>query len=204
MIRSLPARRNEIYLTFDDGPAVGGTPAVLDVLARENIQATFFLIADRARAEHDLLARIRREGHAIGNHSLDHKYRHYFRSGWGLEAWVEASEGAFASLGVNDLVGFRPPAGICTPPLVRLLQQKNEPLVLWTHRFYDAVFEWTRGRAFRAFSSLKAGDIVLLHDRQSAARIDPFCDVLTAWVREARRRGFEFAPLTREGCLSPT
>lgn len=201
MIRSLPAKTNEIYLTFDDGPDPGSSAAVLDVLKAKNAPSTFFLIAEKARREKDLLKRLRDEGHAIGNHSLDHDYGRYFQGPRGLTEWVESSEAVFGEIGAGELVGFRPPAGICTPPLVRVLKRRNEPLILWNHRFYDAVFTWTRERAFKAFKTLKAGDIVLLHDRQPPEKTAAFCSVLGEWIDEAKRRGFRPAALNRNECL---
>jgi peptidoglycan/xylan/chitin deacetylase (PgdA/CDA1 family) len=58
-----------VALTFDDGPHPVHTPQVLDILKRHNAHATFFLIGERARQHPELVARIRAEGHEIGNHT---------------------------------------------------------------------------------------------------------------------------------------
>ncbi len=64
-----------VTLSFDNGPDASGTPAVLDVLARQNVRATFFVIGRQlARPENlELARRARAEGHLIGNHSMTHK-----------------------------------------------------------------------------------------------------------------------------------
>ncbi|HEY6797545.1 MAG TPA: polysaccharide deacetylase family protein [Kineosporiaceae bacterium] len=62
-----------IALTFDDGPDPLWTRRVLDVLARHHVRATFFVVGRAAAAHPDLLRRIVREGHALGNHSLSHR-----------------------------------------------------------------------------------------------------------------------------------
>ncbi len=62
----------EVALTFDDGPAPGRTEAVLDLLRKECIQATFFVVGRRAAARPDLLRRMRDEGHAVGTHTFTH------------------------------------------------------------------------------------------------------------------------------------
>ncbi len=62
-----------VYLTFDDGPSKW-TPQVLDVLKEYGVPATFFVLGKQAEAQEETIRRIVREGHAIGNHTYDHKY----------------------------------------------------------------------------------------------------------------------------------
>jgi peptidoglycan/xylan/chitin deacetylase (PgdA/CDA1 family) len=71
--RALPLSRGELVLTFDDGPAPGSTGPILDILARECIRATFFMIGRRAEANPQLVARVRDGGHTIGSHSYSHR-----------------------------------------------------------------------------------------------------------------------------------
>lgn len=61
-----------IALSFDDGPNAEVTPRVLDILAAENVKATFFIVGKRVSGNEPLLRRIYAEGHEIGNHSWDH------------------------------------------------------------------------------------------------------------------------------------
>src|SRR3954464_6968769 len=103
IIRSLPTQTKNIYLTFDDGPDPVGTPAVLDVLKAKNAKSTFFLIAEKARAYPAVVERIQREGHAIGNHSLDHLYRRYFSGRRKLGHWIADAEQVFAEMGIGEL-----------------------------------------------------------------------------------------------------
>jgi peptidoglycan-N-acetylglucosamine deacetylase len=202
IIRNIPeseASRKTLYLTFDDGPDAASTPSVLKTLEREQVLATFFVVATKAKAERALLERILADGHSIGNHSLDHGYRAFFASQQKMTDWVWESEQEFANLLVEP-VGFRPPAGVVTPPLKRALASKSLPLVLWQTRFFDTTFTWSKGSAERSLRSAKAGDIILLHDRQPASRLDGFCETLEHYIRAARAQGFSFARLTSELC----
>ena len=61
-----------LALTFDDGPDPRWTPAILDILKRENVPATFFIIGKNGQAYPDLLRRIVNEGHELGNHTFTH------------------------------------------------------------------------------------------------------------------------------------
>lgn len=62
-----------VFLTFDDGPSAL-TGKVLDILKKNNIRATFFVLGEQVKRYPELLRRIHEEGHAIGNHSYDHHY----------------------------------------------------------------------------------------------------------------------------------
>lgn len=61
-----------VYLTFDDGPVPEVTPAVLEILERQGVKATFFVVADNAVRYPDLFAGIRARGHSVGNHTFHH------------------------------------------------------------------------------------------------------------------------------------
>lgn len=65
-------RPKTIALTFDDGPAEPFTAEVLDLLKENNIKGTFFVVGERAIEQPELLRRIFREGHDIGNHTFSH------------------------------------------------------------------------------------------------------------------------------------
>lgn len=68
------------YLTFDDGPSVESTHAILDILAEYNIKATFFVVGKMVVSNPEVLLRTVEEGHAIGNHSYSHDYGYIYYS----------------------------------------------------------------------------------------------------------------------------
>ena len=61
-----------IALTFDDGPDATHTPPLLDFLKKHELLATFFCIGKKIDEQEDLVKRIDREGHLLGNHSYSH------------------------------------------------------------------------------------------------------------------------------------
>ncbi|MHA6528974.1 polysaccharide deacetylase family protein [Paenibacillus sp. BAC0078] len=71
-IKTQGPRRKHIALTFDDVPDPRFTPQVLNVLRKHHVKATFFIVGSRAAKHPDLVKRIIREGHAVGNHSYNH------------------------------------------------------------------------------------------------------------------------------------
>ncbi|MGG1598142.1 polysaccharide deacetylase family protein [Paenibacillus naphthalenovorans] len=66
-----------VYLTFDDGPSQL-TPKVLDILQAEGVQATFFVLGEQAEQRPELVRRIVKEGHVLGNHTYNHKYKELY------------------------------------------------------------------------------------------------------------------------------
>ncbi|HZG56446.1 polysaccharide deacetylase [Paenibacillus sp.] len=77
-----------VYLTFDDGPSKW-TPKVLDVLREYGVPATFFVLGELAEEQEETIRRIVREGHALGNHTYNHKYDELYGS---FETFFEQAE----------------------------------------------------------------------------------------------------------------
>ncbi|MBN2482978.1 MAG: polysaccharide deacetylase family protein [Candidatus Omnitrophica bacterium] len=67
-----PAKKKYVSFTFDDGPDRKYTLPILDVLKRFGVKATFFLVGKRAKRNPDIVQRIVKEGHEIGNHTYSH------------------------------------------------------------------------------------------------------------------------------------
>ena len=100
-----------VYLTFDDGPDCKNTPAILDILQKEQVKATFFVTGQHTELYPDMLRRIYEEGHAIGNHSYDHNYKRLYPSPAGyLQEMEQTDEIIHAILGVRPLI-TRAPGG---------------------------------------------------------------------------------------------
>ncbi|ALA44502.1 MULTISPECIES: polysaccharide deacetylase family protein [Paenibacillus] len=69
------------YLSFDDGPSVTVTPKILDILKKQKVKATFFIVgkeADENEHTRNIIKRIVKEGHAIGNHTYSHNYKYLY------------------------------------------------------------------------------------------------------------------------------
>lgn len=100
-----------MYLTFDDGPSKENTSAVLDILKKYDIKATFFLVGENVRRNPDVARRIVEEGHAIGIHCNRHEYDVIYES---VESYLADFEEAYAA--VYEVTGvevklFRFPGG---------------------------------------------------------------------------------------------
>ena len=96
-----------VYLTFDDGPSPEYTPQVLDVLARHDARATFFVVGSLAQAYPDIIQRIAAEGHTIANHT----WKHEDLAGLSRAAFDETISRTQAVLGDLAAPCLRPPYG---------------------------------------------------------------------------------------------
>lgn len=77
--KAAPVSPKTVYLTFDDGPS-DLTGQVLDILKKNKIGATFFVLGEQVKKYPQLISRIYEEGHAIGNHTYDHNYTELYQS----------------------------------------------------------------------------------------------------------------------------
>ncbi|WP_010502474.1 polysaccharide deacetylase [Paenibacillus elgii] len=72
-----PAEKPTVYLTFDDGPSKL-TPKVLDILRKEDVRATFFVLGEQVQERPNIAKRIVEDGHALGNHTYNHVYQELY------------------------------------------------------------------------------------------------------------------------------
>ncbi len=162
------AARGDIALTLDDGPDAAVTPRVLDLLDRHGWRATFFCIAERARAQPALVREIVARGHEVQNHSAVHRHNFALLGPRGLQAELTQAQAVLTELSGQRPTCFRAPAGLRNPFLDPVLHRLGLNLVSWTRRGFDTR-EGNAGRVLaRLGRGLAGGDILLLHDGHAA------------------------------------
>jgi peptidoglycan/xylan/chitin deacetylase (PgdA/CDA1 family) len=152
-----------IALTFDDGPAPPATAAVLDVLARHNATATFFVLTDHAAAHTDVVRTAAEQGHAIGLHGDRHESLAHLREAECRDRIAPARD-RLAELTGRPVALYRPPFGRVSTPLLRAAAALGLRVVLWSHDPRDWDTASPRPLADRIERCLHPGAIVLLHD----------------------------------------
>ena len=115
------------------------TPAVLDLLDAHGAHATFFCIAERARAHPALCREIVRRGHSVQNHSDRHSHRFSLLGPRAMAREIAAAQAALADITGEAPRFFRAPAGLRNPFLAPVLQRLDLQLVSWTRRGFDTV-----------------------------------------------------------------
>lgn len=151
-----------VVLTFDDGPNPPDTDALLDVLAREGVPAVFCLVGEQAQAHPDLVRRIVRDGHVLGNHSFHHD---------DLEEWEPDAVRADlartlaairAAVPDAEVPFFRAPYGHWGRAIPVAAELGMRPL-----GWQLAVWDWEPPGAdelVRRMTDVMPGGIILLHD----------------------------------------
>ncbi len=192
------AHRNEIALTIDDGPDPEVTPQVLDLLDRFHVKATFFCIGNRVAQHPGLCREIVSRGHAIENHSQQH--RHYFSllgMGGFMREIQAAQETIFSIIGIRPKF-FRAPAGLRNPFLQPVLSRLGLRLASWTVRGFDTQVKDAEKVKSRLLSGLRPGAILLMHDGNAARtkeNIPVILAVLPSLLDAANKANLHFVTL---------
>jgi peptidoglycan-N-acetylglucosamine deacetylase len=160
---------NEVALTYDDGPNDRATDALLDLLARHNARATFFMIGRFVRQRPEIVRRVHAAGHLIGNHTDTHPWLS-FLSSRAIRAELRACNHA-----LEDAIGapihyLRPPHGARRPMVFRAAEELGLKIVQWNAMGYDwqpipsnrIVVNVTRG--IDRARTRHTGANILLHD----------------------------------------
>lgn len=150
-----------VFLTFDDGPDPEVTPLVLNILAVNNVKATFFCLGKNVEKYPGLFKKIRQEGHAVGNHSHDHM------DGWktGKKKYLDNVDKA-GKLISGDL--FRPPYGRIKVKQAKALRKKYR-IVMWDYMCRDYEGKSQRENYLKEIKKYcSEGSIVVFHDTKCA------------------------------------
>jgi peptidoglycan/xylan/chitin deacetylase (PgdA/CDA1 family) len=185
-------------LTFDDGPHPDTTPLVLDILKAHGAKATFFVVGQAAERHPEVLERIVREGHELGNHTFDHPSLPRLTA---AEIAEQVARCAAVMPPHQAPPLFRPPYGHLTAAVCWQLKRLKQQVVAWTFHCHD----WSESSAARLLEQLEArlspGSIVLLHD--ALYRYTPqdhpdraaLCRALEALLQQ--RRDYRFVTLSQ-------
>lgn len=165
-------KKKLVTLTFDDGPFPETTPRVLDLLAKHNVHATFFVIGryldgegERARASRDVLKKIDRAGHLIGNHTHDHQLLSAVSHAQVLEQIDRGASSIENAIGKKPIL-FRPPFGELDDFGQEAVRTRGLDIILWSLEAKDMERDDTQGmyRDLVRYLNYNEGGVVLLHD----------------------------------------
>jgi peptidoglycan/xylan/chitin deacetylase (PgdA/CDA1 family) len=211
---------NKLAITFDDGPNPAITPRLLDLLAKHNARATFFLVGKFVRECPDLAKEILTRGHALGNHTDTHPNLFLCGRKKTEEELRRCADAIRDAAGV-DPRWFRPPFGFRSPWLHEIVKRQGMQTAMWTlipNDWRIKPAEWLIQRmnpiaehARRklppdtGYAGGRTGDILCLHDgyhrHQNGDRARTVA-ALEYWLPRWRDLGLEF--VTMDETLSKT
>ena len=189
----MPKGEKRLYLTFDDGPHQTITPQVLEILKKFNAKATFFCIGNNVNKYKATFELIKKEGHAIGNHTFNHE------RGWKTKTsnYIKSVKEADALI-QSPL--FRPPHGRIKSSQIRaikklsILAPQHLKIVAWTVISYDWDKSLSPEDCFNnVIKNTDDGSIIVFHDSEKA--VDNMIPTLTKVLEYYTDKGFTFEKL---------
>lgn len=162
-INSKKTKNNKIAITFDDGPTEF-TPKFLDLLAKYDAKATFFCIGKQIEKHPEILERIYKAGHQIGNHSYSHSNSFGFFSSEKVKEEIQKADTLIEQITTKENQYFRPPFGVTNPHIAKAVKQTKHKVIGWNIRSLDTVIDDEKKILNRITKKIKSGSIILLHD----------------------------------------
>jgi len=194
----LPGAGDVVSITFDDGPNPDATPRILDVLAREQLSATFFVLGRHAERWPHLVERMAAEGHQLANHGYWHRKLHRRGPAYIRDDLERGTAAICRASGLTSLRHFRAPHGFRNPWVTPIAHGLGQRTVGWSLGVWDSARPGADEIARRALEGLHAGSILLLHDGDGydaeGDRLQT-ADALPMIIDGLRARGLRFATL---------
>jgi peptidoglycan/xylan/chitin deacetylase (PgdA/CDA1 family) len=184
----------QIALTYDDGPNDPHTLKLLDVLAKHNVRATFFMIGRYVQQRPDIACAVAQAGHVIGNHTFTHPLLIFESAAQTRIQLVDCQQALQDTIGGHSNL-FRPPFGGRRPATLRVARDLELQTVMWNVTGYD----WKAPPAAliekKIARQMRGGDVILLHDGGYRALGADRAQTVIATenlIRRYRDQGYEF------------
>jgi len=195
---SLKTDKKIIALSFDDGPDAANTPAILQILKENDVEAAFFCVGANIDKNAGLLRQVYDAGHLIGNHTYSHHtWFDLFPAAKMLDD-MNRMDQATAGVIAKTPKLFRPPYGVTNPAIRRAIEKGNYTAVGWSVRSYDTVIKDERRLLARVTRGLKPGAVFLFHDRCPVTAA-----ILPEFISQVKSQGFEIIRLDKMLNLQP-
>lgn len=187
----------QLALTYDDGPNDPHTLRLLEILAKYNVQATFFLIGRYAKQRPDIARELVKAGHIVGNHTFTHPLLTFKSTPEIRKELSDCHAALFDAIGEHSNL-FRPPFGGRRPAVLRIARELGFEPVMWNVTGYD----WNAPAAAviesKVASQIRGGDVILLHDgghRQMGADRSQTVLATDALISRYKSDGYEFVTI---------
>ncbi|MEU7859569.1 polysaccharide deacetylase family protein [Nonomuraea sp. NPDC049141] len=172
-----------LALTFDDGPSVY-TPKLLDLLKKERVKATFFLVGEQVEKYPSIVRREAAEGHAIGNHTYSHPSLPTLLDNEILDEIHTTQELIQKQTGKLPTM-FRPPYGATDDRVLGLAGSQDMSQVLWTGTTLDWKLRNVEKIKAAVFRLAKRDGVILMHDV-----VPQTVQAMPAIIKELKKHGY--------------
>ncbi len=182
-----------LYLTFDEGYENGYTAKILDVLKENEVPAAFFVTGPYIKNEPDLIKRMVKEGHIVGNHTVNHPSMPEVNSIEKLTDEIEKLSESFHELTGEKMQFFRPPMGEYSERTLALTNDLGYHTVFWSFAYKDWEVKNQKGTDYayrQIMDGVHDGAVLLLH-----AVSKDNADVLDRVLKDLKSAGYRFKSL---------
>jgi peptidoglycan/xylan/chitin deacetylase (PgdA/CDA1 family) len=192
----LPAGTRKLALTYDDGPNDSYTLQLLEVLARHQVRATFFMIGRHVTAQSQIARAVAEDGHQIGNHTYTHPNL-IFCSPAQVREQIAACERALTDAVGEHARWFRPPYGGRRPDVLHACRRAGLEPIMWRASSHDWSLASAEAIDRKVMRQIRGGDVILMHDGGPTPGTDrsktvQATDVL---IRRLKADGYEFTTI---------
>ncbi|MDO7906770.1 delta-lactam-biosynthetic de-N-acetylase [Paenibacillus sp. JX-17] len=185
--------QKDLYLTFDNGYENGYTAKVLDVLRDKQVPAAFFVTGHYVETQPELLRRMVKEGHLIGNHSWSHPDMTQISAERIKDELAKVQAEGIRTSGQRTMTYLRPPRGIFNDKVLGVSRELGYTSVFWSVAYKDWDTKAQRGAAYahqQVMAQLHPGAVILLHSVSSDN-----AEALGSIIDDARKQGYTFRSL---------
>ena len=189
-IHAVKTDQKIVALTFDDGPSKPDTDQILAILDKHNVKATFFVVGMNIKRYPDLIQKIIKKGHALGNHSMYHDKL----SKWPAEKIAKdlsSVDKLLRAQGYEQEIFFRAPYGLLSPNIESALSQLQKRHFLFNFLPKDWENPPPQVIHDRVMARAKPGFIITLHDgwdhRENTVKAT---DMI---IQSLKAKGYQFA-----------
>ena len=194
------------YLTFDDGPIPEVTPKVLDILARYDVKATFFMVGENIDKHPEVFRQVVEAGHSIGNHTYNHlkgwdySLKDYLEN---VQKWEETAKNKSSIFNLQSSIFnlFRPPYGKATFRQRKALHRLGYQIIYWDILTRDYNARRTPEQMLKLIQrDVRNGSIINFHD--SLKSNERMLTVLPQAIEWLLAQGYELRQLTINGKIT--
>lgn len=182
-----------IYLTFDEGYENGYTPKILDILKKHNVKAAFFITMPYLQKQFDLVDRMVKEGHIVGNHTVNHLSLPGILDDNKLENEILKLDMMFKEKTGQDMKYLRPPMGEYSERTLKVSRDLGYTNVFWSFAYADWDTNNQKGADFAykmVMDNVHNGAVMLLH-----AVSKDNADALDRIITDLKAQGYSFGSL---------
>lgn len=178
-----------IYLTFDEGYEAGYTEKILSTLQQNDVKATFFITSHYLNTASDLVERMIKEGHIVGNHTSSHPSMPSITNEKIEIELMQLHQAVYEKFNY-EMQYMRPPKGEFNERTLKKTAELGYKTVMWSFAYCD----WDEKKQPSIeeakkiiLNNLHSGEVMLLHPNSKTNS-----EVLDTIIKEAKNQGYEF------------